>query len=556
MPAANASQPGRLHDPVTGRMQAGFVRLMIDQTVGQALAAVRQNPPPERIYYFYVCDADGRLRGVVPTRRLMLGDAQQPLAEIMIRDVVTISTDATIRQACELFLKHSFLALPVIDANGRMLGTVNVDQFAQEMAQFGAPGPVRRLLEPITRFMQIESASGLVLLACAIIAMILANSPWSQAYAAFWHKPVGITIGQWSFVMSLDHWINDGLMTLFFFVIGLEIKWEFLYGELNDRFKATLPIVAAIGGMIAPAIVYLAIAPAVASRGWAVPTATDIAFAVGFLTLLGSRVPRSLKVLLLALAIVDDIGATLIIALVYSHDLNASAMLAACAGLGVMVACRLAGIRRVGVYWLLAVPIWFAWLKSGIHPTVAGVLVGLLTPATPWLGDRVPVDLVKDLFRRLSGPLDEGRHTSSVELASPLERLQHGLHPWVAFGIMPLFALANAGVAFNWQGFAEPVKVAVAAGLVFGKPLGITIASWLAVRAGLARFPQGVSQLAYLGIGCLAGIGFTMSIFIARLALPEHLDQAKLGIMAGSVVSALLGVGLLWCFLPREKATP
>jgi NhaA family Na+:H+ antiporter len=382
---------------------------------------------------------------------------------------------------------------------------------------------MKRWLAPITRFLQIESASGIILLACAIAALILANSPWAAGFAAFWQQPFGFSLGQFNFHKPLVLWVNDGLMTLFFFVIGLEIKRELLFGELNDKAKAMLPAVASLGGMIVPAFVYLAFLWGKESAGgWGIPMATDIAFAVGFLALLGSRVPHSLKILLLALAIVDDIGATLVIALVYTENLSWPALAVGFAGFGVVALLRRIDVRQIPVYAVVGVAIWFAFLKSGVHPTVAGVILGLMTPA------RAP--------------------------GSPLERLEAVLHPWVAFLIMPLFALANAGVAVRAGALGETLTLAVAAGLVVGKPIGVVAFSWLAERAGYVRLPTGTNYAMLVGIGCLAGVGFTMSLFIANLALHDaHLDQAKLGIMAGSAISTLIGCALLWRFLPDQN---
>jgi NhaA family Na+:H+ antiporter len=286
--------------------------------------------------------------------------------------------------------------------------------------------------------------------------------------------------------------------------------------------------------------------------------ATDIAFVVGFLALLGPRVPAGLKVLLLSLAIADDIGAVVVIAIAYTERISWLALLLAALGMGLLVFCRWVGVRRVLVYTLLGVGIWAAFLGSGVHPTVAGVLLGLLTPARPWLGDTVPLDVVADLFRRLGGEQPAGgKQHARQELISPLERLESELHPWVAFGIMPLFALANAGVAVEWAALANPVALAVAAGLIVGKPLGIVLFSRLAVWSGLARLPEEISGKVLVGAGCLAGIGFTMSLFIAGLALRESgLEAAKVGILAGSTVSAALGFGLLWWWLPYDSPRP
>ena len=401
---------------------------------------------------------------------------------------------------------------------------------------------VDRMLAPLIRFMAIEAASGVVLLFSAGVALALANSPWSEAFASFWHLHLRIGIGAWKIDESLLHWINDGLMTVFFFVVGLEIKRELIEGELHDPRKAALPLIAALGGMIAPAILYLFLIGSQPSgrSGWGIPMATDIAFAVGFLALLGERVPSGLKILLLVLAIVDDIGAILVIAFFYSTGVSVEALSLTAAGLGLIIICRRLGVRGFGIYLVIGFAIWIAMFHSGIHPTVAGVLLGLLTSAK-----RVPgqAESHTDSKNRL--------RETSAEVLSPLEQLETTLHPWVAFLILPLFALANAGVAVDIGAITHPIAWSVAMGLVVGKPVGIILFSWLAVRIGLASLPEGGTWKAIIGTGCLAGIGFTMSLFIANLALEEHLLSAgKIGTILGSAISAILGVGLLFLFLP------
>jgi NhaA family Na+:H+ antiporter len=425
--------------------------------------------------------------------------------------------------------------------------------------------PVDRLVRPFVRFLQIESASGMVLLACTAVALFLANSPWAEAYDAFWHTHLSITVGNWTLDESLTHWVNDALMTIFFFVVGLEIKRELVDGELREPKKAALPIMAALGGMIAPAAVYLALQHGTeAESGWGIPMATDIAFVVGFLALLGKRAPLGLKVLLLALAIADDIGAVLVIALFYSTDIALLPLGLAAAGFALVYFFNHAGVRTVTVYVIIGAAIWLAFFYSGIHPTVAGVMMGLMTPGSAWLGQTALREVIADAIDRLDGVRDRPHapeHTklagelkvTAQETVSPLERLETGLHPWVAFVIMPLFALANAGVPIEPSAFGQPVALAVAAGLILGKPLGIVLFSWLAVRAGWASLPGGVGWPAMIGAGFLAGIGFTMSLFIAALALQgELLDAAKIGILGGSAVSAIVGMALLVLTLPRR----
>ncbi len=420
--------------------------------------------------------------------------------------------------------------------------------------------PIRRLTRPFATFLQIESASGIILLVCAVLATVLANTDASTAYHAFWHTPVQFEVGPWKLGGELGHFVvNDVLMTIFFFVVGLEIKRELVAGELREARKVALPVAAAIGGMLVPAGLYMAMQANhfgyPAFRGWGVPMATDIAFVVGIMAVLGKQVPFGLKIMLLSLAIADDIGAVIVIAAFYSTGMNWTMLaLAACGFAGVRVLNR-AGVRAVPVYVLAGAGIWLAVYKSGIHPTVAGVMLGLLTPSEVWVGrDALRLSLT-DLKARIEDENDdpdaaelEMMAFAAKESVSPLERLEHRLHPWVGFAIMPLFALANAGVHIELKAVTEPVSVAVMAGLFVGKPIGVMLFAFLAVKCGIARLPQGVTWPVLLGGGFLAGIGFTMSLFVANLAFagePRLLEDAKIGIMCGSVLSAMVGAGLL-----------
>jgi NhaA family Na+:H+ antiporter len=559
---ASAPRINTLDEPVTGRMRQDYAALRPEQTVSEALAWLRQHPPGGRVIYFYVVDHDGVLQGVVPTRRLILTAPSERIAAIMVSRLTAVPATATVLEACEFFILHRLLAFPVVDEAGRLVGIVDIDLYTDELAGRAEIAPVARWLKPFVQFLHIQSASGIVLMIATAIALLLANSPWAAEFTKFWEK-VHFTVGFGDFALdkSLAHWINDGLMTLFFFVVGLEIKREIVAGELSDWHKALLPIVAALGGMVAPACTYIALhwgKPTLA--GWGIPMATDIAFVVGFLALLGSRVPHSVKVLLLSLAIADDIGATLVIALVYTKGLSLAALAVGAAGFGVVILFRWIGVRAVPAYVVVGAIIWVAFVKSGVHPTVAGVALGLLTPARPWMGDRVPFDVVADLFRRIGGYSGDGAVQGSREPMSPLDRLEQMLHPWVAFVIMPVFALANAGVSIEVSALSQPVALAVMAGLVLGKPIGIVLFCWAAVKLGVARMPAEINAKILLGAGCLAGIGFTMSLFIASLAmagaeLGVHLDEAKIGILVGSGISAALGFGLLWRFLPKASAS-
>jgi len=423
--------------------------------------------------------------------------------------------------------------------------------------------PIDRVVEPIDRFLNIESASSVVLLLASATALVLANSPVSEDFLAFWKTPVGFSVGAFDMHHSLKHWINDGLMTLFFFAIGLEVKRELVLGELRDLRAATLPIAAGLGGMLVPAGLYLAFQwGGPAQRGWAIPMATDIALVVGCLALLGSRVPRSLRILLLLLAVADDIGAILVVAIGYTNELHLTALGWGIFGIALVVLLQRIGVRSVPVYVLLGVGVWFGFHESGVHATVAGVILGLLTPARPWVSKGLMVRFVDKLGGFLQGDSwQDARERRAVvgsveqaarETISPVERLEAALHPWVSFVIMPLFAFANAGVPIDTGAFTGSVAVAVVVGLCIGKPLGIVLFSWLVVRIGLAKLPEGVSWGILAAGGVLAGIGFTMSLFIAGLALSEPLlDAAKIGILSGSAMCGVVGMAILFWLLPR-----
>jgi NhaA family Na+:H+ antiporter len=427
--------------------------------------------------------------------------------------------------------------------------------------------PVDRWLEPVTRFLHVEAASGVVLLACTAAALAVANSPAAGWFAGVWKTPVSVSIGGFALSGDVGHLIvNDGLMTIFFFVVGLEIKREMTHGELRDPRQALLPVFAALGGVMMPAAIYLAMQwGQPGQRGWAIPMATDIAFVVGFLALFGRRVPIGLKILLLSLAIVDDLIAVLIIAFVFTETLAWGWLGLASGAFGVVYALYRIGVRRVSVYLLFGAFIWLAFLRSGVHPTVAGVLLGLLTPAAAWIGQDTLADVLKGAWQRASGKardphatrVDAGRtQFAAREAVSPLQRLEDGLHPWVAFVIMPVFALANAGVSLSPSSLGEPVAVAVAVSLAAGKPVGILLLCALAVRLRATSLPDGVTWGMLTGGACLAGVGFTMALFLTTLAFPGADYPAaeaagKIGTLAGSVVSATLGIVLLSSALRR-----
>lgn len=424
--------------------------------------------------------------------------------------------------------------------------------------------PVRRFIRPLVRFLQVESASGMVLLACTVVALGLANSPAADTYHKFWHTHIGIQIGGWTLGGELGHFlINDVLMTLFFFVVGLEIKRELVTGELREARKAALPVVAALGGMLVPAGLYMALqAGQPGFHGWGIPMATDIAFVVGILVILGPRVPLGLKILLLSLAIADDIGAVVVIALFYSTDLHLLMLFLAVSGLALTVILNHLGVRSVAVYTVVGAGVWLAMYRSGGHPTIAGVLLGLMTPAGAWVSRMALLRSITELQARLeSNPGDDLAVEdlnvlafAATESVSPLERLEHVLHPWAGFLVMPLFALANAGVHIDVGELTHPVALAVALGLFLGKPVGVLLFSFVAVKAGIAKLPQGVTWSVLAGGSCLAGIGFTMSLFVAGLALgddPRMLAAGKIGTLVGSVCSAVLGTLILVLVLRR-----
>jgi NhaA family Na+:H+ antiporter len=418
---------------------------------------------------------------------------------------------------------------------------------------------VRLAGRPLERFLQIQAASGILLLVSAAVALGWANSPWAEGYFQFWRTPVGLTIGDFTFERSLEWVVNDGLMVIFFFVVGLEIRREIHHGELSEWRRASLPVAAALGGMVAPAGLYLLIAGAPATRsGWGVPMATDIAFAVGILALLGERVPAALRVLLLALAVIDDLGAIVVIALFYSAGISPVGLAVAAAGILGVFAMQWLGVRTKLLYVVPAVIAWAGIYAAGIHPTIAGVVVGLITPVRAWLG---PAGFLEGVQRQLNQLAGAPSSLSTHELAetlrhvdvarrealSPAESLIEKLHPWVAFGIMPIFALANAGVVVagaDFTGASWGAASGVTAGLVLGKPIGVLVATAATLRLGLGTLPRGLNTRHLLVLGLVAGVGFTMALFIAQLAFtdPELLAAAKLGVLVASALAAILAL--------------
>ncbi|OLQ91887.1 Na(+)/H(+) antiporter NhaA [Vibrio ponticus] len=377
----------------------------------------------------------------------------------------------------------------------------------------------------IRDFFKMESAGGVLLVIAAAIAMTIANTPLNETYQAFLHTYV--------FGMSVSHWINDGLMAIFFLLIGLEVKRELLEGALKSKETAIFPAIAAVGGMLAPALVYLAFNfnEPMAIKGWAIPAATDIAFALGIMALLGSRVPVSLKVFLLALAIIDDLGVVVIIALFYSGDLSTTALAIGFAMTAALFVLNSRHVTKLLPYMIVGAILWVAVLKSGVHATLAGVVIGFAIPLKGNKGEK-----------------------------SPLKHMEHALHPYVAFGILPLFAFANAGISLegvSMAGLTSMLPLGIALGLLIGKPLGIFSFSWIAVKSGVAKLPEGISMFHIFAVSVLCGIGFTMSIFISSLAFGqtnvEFDTYARLGILMGSTTAAILGYLLLHISLPKNK---
>lgn len=399
------------------------------------------------------------------------------------------------------------------------------------MATLGNGGGLKRGAQA---FFQHEAAGGIVLMFAAAFALALDNSPLAWLYDALLVTPVVIKIGAFEINKPLLLWINDGLMAIFFFLVGLEIKREIVEGRLSSWQRASLPIMAAIGGMLFPALIYMAFnsSDPVAMKGWAIPAATDIAFALGVLALLGSRVPVALKVFLLALAIIDDLGAIIIIALFYTSELSVSVLAIAAVGMAILGYLNYRGVTSLGPYLVTGLIIWVCVLKSGVHATLAGVIIALFIP--------------------IRAENEDGH--------SPLKQIEHGLAPWVAFGVMPVFAFANAGVALYGLSMSDliaGIPLGIAAGLFIGKQVGILTFVWVGVKLGIARLPDGVSWMQIYGVALLAGIGFTMSLFIGTLAFadPEHAAAVRIGVLAGSILSGILGYAVLRAVLPSQGNT-
>ena len=433
--------------------------------------------------------------------------------------------------------------------------------------------PIEQFIRPFQNFLEKEASGGILLLIFTVFALVWANSPLSDSYFHLWHTKLTIGFSNINLNYSLHHWINDGLMAIFFFVVGLEIKRELLVGELSSVKKASLPIMAALGGMIFPALFYVFFNFGKESiSGWGIPMATDIAFAIGILALLGSRVPTGLKVFITALAIVDDIGAVLVIAFFYTSNISIVSLAFAGGILVLLIAANLSGVRNLIVYSVLGIILWLAFLFSGVHATVAGVLLAFTIPASSRIDTAQFLSKGKKLLEDFDHSGEEGPNVLSNEerqsivqsleencerIMSPLQRFEHKLHPWVSFFIMPVFALANAGVVISGNFISEltdPVSFGIVTGLFIGKQLGISVFTWLSVKLKIASLPFGVNWKQIYSAGILAGIGFTMSLFIANLAFTseELLTISKVGILTASLLSGLIGFFILKRSLTRK----
>lgn len=432
-----------------------------------------------------------------------------------------------------------------------------------------------QVLTPIEEFIHRQTTSGILLMLCAVTALFIANSQWADAYHHILEAPFNVGMGQWELSMTIHHWINDGLMALFFFVVGLELKRELLVGELSNFKAALLPIIAAIGGMVVPALIYIAFNPSGhAFDGWGVPMATDIAFALGVLALLGKRVPTALLGFLVALAIVDDLGAVLVIAVFYTEQLNINAIIAAVAILLLLMSLNLGGIRKPLPYVLLGLILWLAFLKSGIHATLAGILLAFIIPIRPKynperflkranqllkeIGEsyRSEPNIVKNYKMRAKvRALEDGIH----RVQAPAQILEHHMHLPTAYLVIPIFSLANAGIPIEWSELGNtllnPISMGVVGGLVLGKLLGISGFVWLALKTGIGTLPPSLTMKHIIGVSLLGGIGFTMSIFIAELGFahsPEDLLMAKTGILLASLIAGISGY--IWLYMSSTKS--
>lgn len=431
-----------------------------------------------------------------------------------------------------------------------------------------------RVLTPIEEFIHRQTTSGILLMLCAVIALFIANGTFAEAYHHFFHLYFTIGLENFQLSKSMHHWINDGLMAIFFLVVGLELKRELLVGELADVKQALLPIIAAVGGMLVPALIYFAINPSGhTADGWGIPMATDIAFALGALALLGKRVPQSLLMFLIAVAIVDDLGAVTVIALFYTETINFTALVLVGMFTVLLVFMNLWGVRRLSPYLIMGSFLWVAMLKSGIHATLAGVILAFIIPMKPKYDPKrflsligSSVDTIKDAYRQNENILINDALRSKVRalgngaylVQAPAQVLESQLHLFTAYLVIPIFALANAGVAIDFSNISNiivhPVTMGIGLGLVLGKLIGIAGFTWLAVKAGLCNLPKGLNMHHIIGVAFMGGIGFTMSIFIAELGFaqyPDDLLMAKTGILFASFTAGV--TGFIWLFITSKS---
>ncbi|MDT8338942.1 MAG: Na+/H+ antiporter NhaA [Sulfurimonas sp.] len=421
----------------------------------------------------------------------------------------------------------------------------------------------KKIATPFEEFIHAQTTTGLILMVMTVVALVLANSPIASSYEHFFHTYINLEVGSWKLSHSIHHWINDGLMAIFFFIIGLEIKREITVGELSDLKVATLPIVAAIGGMVVPALIYLSInGGGEGAKGWGIPMATDIAFAISALVLLGKRVPTSLVTFLVALAIVDDLGAVVVIALFYTNEIHMFWLALSLGAFFVMIALNRFGIHAVLPYFILGLLMWYFMLESGVHATIAGVIAAMVIPAKPKYApisfsehtgkllseyDKYPVATDHMMHEKQKAILQNIKDTIDA-VGTPSARLEHGLHLPVSLIVIPLFALANAGISIDFSSINEsimqPISLGIILGLVAGKVIGIAGLSWLAIKLKIASLPQNTTMNQIFGVSFLGGIGFTMSIFVADLAFAGNsafIFQAKIGILAASLFAGLFG---------------
>ncbi len=487
---------------------------------------------------------------------------------------VSVGRSLFLRAVVEASLEPLFIDNQLFGFNARMKQQAADDTTAA--GEYHAPWEksFEKILTPFEEFIHRQNTSSLLLMGSAVLALVLANGPFASAYEHVMHTVVRVGIGNWMLEMSLHHWINDGLMAVFFFVVGLELKREILVGELAKPRNAILPIGAAIGGLVVPALIYFAINPdGDAAAGWGIPMATDIAFAVGALALLAQRVPKALITFLVALAIVDDLGAVMVIAVFYTDTIAIGPLAGAGGMFALLVLFNLAGIRKTLPYFIVAVFLWYALLLSGVHATLAGILGALSVPAMPKYNPERFSAHVKELMQRFDASHQPGKNIMTNDalravvqtlengvhaVEAPLQRLEHVWHMPVAYFVIPIFALANAGIPLEFASLGEtlahPVLLGVSLGLVLGKFIGVTGASWLMLKLGVAVLPKDTRFTHIAGVSLLAGIGFTMSIFVAQLGFggnDELLLMAKTGVLVASVFAGL--AGLTWLYLTGTR---